>query len=177
MSTLELWVIKIVLVIAAMAGIGYYGFTKGEHYQEGIYATSQLKANNVVVVKNQTVQTVADTEAKTQTIYKDRIVVKYQTIEKKVIQYEKTAASNVFLDPEFIRLHNSAASANGELPITEPAARTNVGDTKFAAAGITTGEAIKVISDNYNKYYQCKIQADGWKRFYTDLQGTVNKPE
>jgi hypothetical protein len=176
MTTLELWVIKIVLVLAMLAGVGYYGYTKGEAHQEAIYALAQLKANNAVVVKNEQVQTASDKEAKTQVVYKDRIVVKYQTVEKKVIEYEKTPASNVFLDPEFIRLHDIAASSNGELPITEPAPRANVGDTQFTTTGITTGEAIKVITDNYKNYYQCQLKVEGWKRFYSDVQTTVNKP-
>jgi hypothetical protein len=34
---------------------------------------------------------------------------------------------------------------------------------------------LNVVVDNYSVYYECKIQADGWKRWYDDQRKIFNE--
>jgi hypothetical protein len=171
-DTLYKWLALLAIVMVLAIGAGYKGYTLGVEHQKSIYATAQSKANEVVVQKNEATQEVADKEAEIQVIYKDKIVTQYKTITKEVIKYVETPAANVGLDPEFVRLHNRAASANNAAPIAEPASGAN---TEATPTGVTTGEAIGVITRNYEQYYQCVRQVNGWVDYYRDLQKKVNE--
>lgn len=167
-------VILIELVVSALilCGVGYYAYHQGEKHQIDIFAMNQIKANKIVTAKNEVLVAAPTKEAEIQIVYKDKIVTKYKTIEKEVIKYETTPAATYSLDPEFIRLHNYAAAANGEAQIAESAIAI---DGTVAPTRITTGQAIGIISHNYENFYQCKLKLDGWNRFYTDVQKTVNE--
>lgn len=166
--------ILVELIVSALIlfGVGYYAYHQGEKHQIDIFAVNQTKANKIVTAKNEVLVAAPAKEAEIQIVYKDKIVTKYKTIEKEVIKYEETPAATVSLDPEFIRLHNNAASAHGEAQITESAVAI---DGTVAPTGITTGQAIGVISRNYEDFYQCKLKVEGWNRFYSDVQKTVNE--
>lgn len=171
LTVIQRWIIYLVVVLAAAAGAGFFGYEKGIDHQKQAYLEGQLKADVKVVSKNQELQTNADQTDKVQIVYKDRIVVKYKTIEKKVDDYEKTKDAAAYLDSEFVRLHDSAAAANDQVQIAGPTSGTNGEDP---AARITTGQAIGVITRNYEKYQQCERIVEGWQSFYGDLQQNVN---
>lgn len=159
-------------MMAAILSASYYSYSMGVDHQKVIYAKAQQQANDKVIEKTLDTQNIANEQAKIQIIYKDRIITKYQTITKEIIKYENTTASDVGLDSEFVRLHNSAASANDAVPIAQSASGANSEPT---GSGVTTGEAIGVITRNYESYQNCKRQVEGWNKFYTDLQNTINK--
>lgn len=166
------WLAGLAIVLALVLGAGYKGYQMGVEHQEGVYAAAQAKANAVVVKKNEEVQEIADKQAEAQVIYKDRIKTEYLTITKEVITYVQTPAANVGLDSEFVRLHNNAARSNNAIQITEA---TSGVDGEAAPVGVTTGEAIGIITRNYEAYYQCVGQVEGWQQFYINLQKEVNK--
>lgn len=171
MNPITKWLAAILAVICLMISVAFVAYDKGIEHQKGVYAAAQLEANAKVEQKNETSQSVADNTAKAQVIYKDRIVTKYQTITQEVVKYEKSEASNLYLDPEFVRLHNNAASANDATQIAQSASGSDAAPTP---SGVTTGEAIAVITRNYERYQQCVRQVNGWNQFYKDLQNNVN---
>jgi hypothetical protein len=109
---METLAIKILLALAILGGVFFGGYKKGEEHQKYLTQQSQIVADGKVTTKNISMQDDADTEAKVQIIYRDKIVVKYKTINDGVITYVKTKSSSDILDDEFIRLHNSAATAD-----------------------------------------------------------------
>lgn len=175
MAILQDWAIKILLSLALIVGFGYICYSKGEQHQISKIAMEVVVEDKKVDTNNLNMQNIADVEAKTQIVYKDRIVVKYQTIEKKVIQYEQSKDAGVFLDPEFVRLHDLAASSIGQETITKPSSGTDNPVTDAATVNrVTTGDAIRVITANYNTYYELKLKLDGWNRFYDNIQKEFN---
>jgi hypothetical protein len=172
MLNIQATLAKIGVGLALLVGTGFLGYREGVSHQKAEYADAQTKANEIVVEKNDKMQEVSDKTAEQQIVYKDRIVTQFKTIEKEVIKYEETPASNVYLDPEFIRLHNNAAAAHDEVQIASTASGT---DGTVTPTGVTTGEAIGVISRNYEDFYECKVKLSGWQKFYSDLQKEVSK--
>lgn len=172
MSIIYRWLAGIAIVLVIMLGSAWKGYHEGVEHQKQIYVAAQTHANQVVETKNGELQKLSDDQAKTQIVYKDRIVTQYQTITKEVVKYEKSPDAAIGLDPEFVRLHNSAASANGQIQIAEPT--SGVGG-EAGTARVTTGDAIGVITRNYQRYQACTAQVTGWQEFYTKLQGDVNK--
>lgn len=166
------WFIAGMLGLAAIGGVYFYAYNAGIDHQKDVYIKAQLKENDKVVEKNQELQGVSDKADEQQIVYKDRIVTKYQTITNEVIKYEKTPVASEFLDPEFIRLHDSAAAANDQDTIAGRASGAN-GEAK--ESGVTAGQAISVITRNYNQYYECARRLDGLQKFYIDLQKSVNQ--
>lgn len=163
---------KAALVIALATATGFFGYYKGIEEQASKYVKAQEKANTAVIKKNDKMQDIADDQEKVQIIYKDRIVTKYQTITNEVTKYETTEAANLYLDPEFVRLHNAAASANDQASIAES---SGIVDGEATPTGVTTGEAIAAITRNYETFYQCKLKTEGWEKFYSDLQKEIAK--
>jgi len=148
-------------------GAGYKGYDMGVVHQKGVENIALIAANKKVDELNQATQTTADKAAEVQIVYKDKIVTQFKTITKEVIKYEETPAASIGLDPEFVRLHNDAARIHDALSIAQPASGV---DAAAGPTGITTGEAIGVITRNYEAYYQCRRQVAGWAAFYSDLQ-------
>ena len=157
--------------IAVAALIGTLIFNLGASHERAKYAKLQVKANEVVVVKNDKMQDTADKQEKVQIEYRDRIVIKYKTIKEEVTKYETSKVANDMLDGEFVRLHNAAAT-NGEVQATGTTSGT---DEANAGLEVTKGQAIGVITDNYEQYYYCKAQVEGWQNYYKELQKTVNQ--
>lgn len=157
--------------IAAAILIGTLIFNLGASHERTKYAKSQVKANEVVVVKNDKMQEKADTQEKIQIEYRDRIVIKYKTIKEEVTKYETTKAASDSLDGEFVRLHNVAA-ANNEIQATGTSSGT---DEANPGLEVTKGQAIGVITDNYEQYYQCARIVQGWQNYYKELQKTVDQ--
>lgn len=157
--------------IAAAILIGTLIFNLGASHERAKYAKLQVKANDVVVVKNDKMQDTADKQEKVQIEYRDRIVIKYKTIKEEVTKYETTKVASDVLDGEFVRLHN-AASTNGEVQATGTSSGT---DEAGAGLEVTKGQAIGVIAENYEQYYQCARVVQGWQDYYKKLQDTVSE--
>jgi preprotein translocase subunit SecF len=168
---IQKWLLVAIISGAALVGVGFYAYNKGVDHQKQIYIEAQLKANEKVVEKNDKLQEVSDKQDEQQVIYKDRIITKYNTITKEVIKYETTPVASEFLDPEFIRLHDAAARANDQDTI---AGRASGPDGEAGESGVTAGQAIGVITRNYQSYYECARRLDGLQEFYMNLQKEVN---
>jgi hypothetical protein len=171
-TTIYKYLAMAAVVFVLILGAGYKGYQMGSEHEKVAYATAQVKANAEVAKKNEETQVIADKTGETQVVYRDKIVTKYKTITKEIIKYEQTPAASVGLDSEFVRLHNNAARAHDAIQITKAASGPD-GETPII--GVTTGEAIGVITRNYESYYQCRRQVIGWVEFYTDLQKKVNE--
>lgn len=171
LSVFRKWALQVLLASVVIGGVSLGSYFKGIEHQKLVQISEQQKADDKIDEKNQGSQDAADGEAKTQVVYKDRIITKYKTITKEIIKYEKTDDANVYLDPEFIRLHDAAAATYDQDQITTAPSGT-VGQAP--TPGITTGDAIGVITRNYEKYQQCSLQVSGWQRFYGDLQKKIN---
>jgi hypothetical protein len=169
---IQRWIIAAFIGLAALTGVYFYAYNSGINHQKDVYIKAQLNADEKVVEKNQDLQEVANKTDEQQVVYKDRIVTKYQTITNEVIKYEKTPVASEFLDPEFIRLHDSAAATYDQDTIARRASG-NDGETK--ESGVTAGQAIATISRNYKQYYECARRLDGLQKFYIELQESVNK--
>lgn len=166
------WLAGVALVLALCIGSYFYGTHNGKLEQVAVQAVQTEKANVKTVEKSEASQDVADKADAAQIIYKDRIVTKYQTITKEVVKYVETKDAAVGLDPEFVRLHDAAASANDQLSI---AGSSSGADGQAGVLGVvTTGDAIQVITRNYQRANSCIVQVTGWQEFYTNLQKTVN---
>lgn len=171
LASIKKYLIIGALVIAALAGTAFLAFEKGVAYQKGVVAVQVIKADTKVVAKNDKLQDVADNSAKTQIIYKDRIITKYKTITKDITTYESNPVSSDLLDPDFISLHDRAAASNDQSTI---AGSPGNADGVTSTTGVTKADAIKVITQNYKRYYLCKQQVDGWIDFYSTLRLSVN---
>lgn len=171
MAFIQRWLLIGVLAIAGFTGVFFYAYNKGVDHQKQVYIAAQLKANEVVTKKNDQLQDVSDKADEQQVIYKDRIVTKFQTVTKEVIKYETTPIASEFLDPDFIRLHDAAARANDQNTIAGRASGT---DDQAQEPGVTKGDAIGVITRNYQAYYECARRLDGLQDFYMNLQKEVN---
>lgn len=171
-TKIGLWAIRIVLFALACAGIFYAGYQKGTDHQKLITVKQQVVANSKVETKNEKAQDTADKEAQIQIVYRDRIITKYEKVQTGVKNYEKTQTANIYLDPEFVRLHDSAAATNDQVQIAKSASSI---DGSSTTPKITTGQAIAVITENYQRYYDCRGKLEGWIRWYSDLQNEVNK--
>ena len=164
-------VAKICLTITLVALLGVCVFEAGVHYQKDKFAKIQEKANVIVTTKNTEVKDIAATQEKIQIEYKDRIVIKYQTVEKEIVKYVQTKDAAGDLDREFVRLHDFAA-ADSKVETPESA---GISDSTDSGTEVTKGQAISVIADNYKQYYECKATVEGWQEFYSKIQSTVNQ--
>lgn len=173
-SVIQRWLAIGALVLALISGFSFYAYEKGIQHQKDVYAAAQVKADDKIVQKNDTLQQTADTTDKQQIVYRDRIVTKYQTITKDVVKYEKSKDADDQLDAEFVRLHDNAASTNGAATIAQS---TGGPDGQTAGSGVTKGTAIGVITRNYQAYYECSRRLNGLQDFYLNLQKQVNGDE
>lgn len=170
-SVIQRWLAIGALILALISGSSFYFYEKGIQHQKDVYAAATVKADDKIVQKNDTLQQTADTTDKQQIVYRDRIVTKFQTVNKEVVKYVESKDAHVGLDPEFVRLHDNAARANGQSTIAESASRP---DGQAAGSGVTTGAAIGVITRNYQTYYECARRLSGLQDFYLNLQNQVN---
>lgn len=174
-EVIQKWALKVLIAVALLAGVGLYSYNAGIEHQKGVDATKVIKVDNQVVQKNNNLQDSADKAASAVVVYRDRIVTKYQTINKDVVHYvDKNQNASDVLDPEFVSLHDRAASANDQDTIAQPASGVDGGASSPA---VTRGQAIAVITANYQRYYQCRNQVIGWNSFYGDIQKQVNGAE
>lgn len=125
--------IKIAIGLLIMAGCVFAGFHYGDIYRQGLDAKNQNREVAVIVKKNDDSQKVADKVEAAQVVYKDRIVVKYQTINKEVIKYVDKENSNpanvVILPSDWVRLHDAAATAaNSDSPTAGSASQSGPTD-------------------------------------------------
>ena len=118
------------------------GRSWGQHgvYKEWIEANAQAAGAAVKITAKQ-----GDITVKTITEYRDRIKVlkgTTTTIEKEVTRYVESqpSATACLLDPEWVRLHNAAAT--GAVP--ETASRPDA-----EAGAVAAPEALKTITENY----------------------------
>lgn len=170
--------VMLLLVVFLILGSGYTGYRVGSSKQIEIANKAQVEQNIVVDKKNLAVQEIADeASVKIQTIYKDRVVIKYVEIQKDIKEYAKTNNGSSTIDTDFVRLHdNAAADANHAVSSTQPASGTINSDAPVAKINpVTSADAIEIIADNYSKYYVCKITVEGWQDFYTKIQKQVNE--
>jgi hypothetical protein len=160
------------LVIAALLGTAFVAFEKGVDHQKLVQASAVIKADDKIVKQNDSLQATADKSASQVIVYKDRIITKYKTINHDVDHYvQQDKNANVGLDPEFVRLHDSAASAYNQDAI---AGSSSSADGSAGQPPVTTGQAIGVITGNYKRFYQCQQQVKGWVDFYSTLRIQVN---
>lgn len=170
--------ITVLLTMTIALGSYYVGHKMGSNKQIAIATQVQNKQNLIVDKKNIAVQTIADeASVKIQTIYKDRVVIKYVEIQKDIKEYAKTNNGSSTIDPDFVRLHdNAAADANHPVPSTEsPGGIINPNAPVAKINPVTSADAIEIIADNYSKYYSCVIVVEGWQSFYGKLQKQVNE--
>jgi hypothetical protein len=169
---IQRWALKALIAIAILGGVALYSYEAGVHHEKGVEAVQVIKADNQVTKQNNALQATADKSASQVIIYRDRIVTKYKTITKDVVSYAKqNPNASDLLDPDFISLHDRAASANGENTIAGSARDANGGASGVA---ITKADAIRVITGNYQKYYLCRQQVIDWIDFYTAVKNKVN---
>lgn len=172
---LQKWALKVLIAIALLTGVALYSYNAGVSHQKGVDATKVIKVDNQVVKQNNNLQDSADKVASQVVVYRDRIVTKYQTINKDVVHYvDKNQNASDVLDPVFVRLHDRAASANDQDTIAQSASGV---DGAASSPTVTRGQAIAVITANYQRYYQCRNQVIGWNDFYSGLQKQVNGAE
>ena len=173
---LQKWALKVLIAVALLLGIGLYSYHAGVQHEKGIEAAKVIKADNQIVKKNDTLQAAADASASQTIVYRDRIVTKYKTIKQDVVHYAQTNpnASNL-LDPDFVRLHDLAASANGEDTIAGSAGRTTA--DSGATGVVTKADALRVITGNYKRFYLCRQQGIDWNDCYTNVKTKVNGPD
>lgn len=175
LAFIQKWALKVLIAVALLAGVGLYSYNAGIQHQKGVDATKVIKVDNKITQKNDSLQATADKTASQVIVYKDRIVTKYKTINHDVVTYANQNPNGAnLLDPEFVRLHNSAASAYDQDPI---AGSSSGADGSTSQPAVTTGEAIATITANYKRYYQCQQQVGQWIDFYTDIRTKVNGPD
>lgn len=172
---IQKWALKVLIAVALLVGVGLYSYNAGINHEKGIETAKVIKVDNKITEKNNSLQATADKSASQVIVYKDRIITKYKTINQDAVQYAQTNQNaSDQLDPDFISLHDRAASANGQDTITGSASESASG-TK--ATPVTKADAIRVITDNYKRYYLCRNQVQGWIDFYSDLRTQVNGPD
>ena len=185
-SPLFKWIAIIGVILGVVFGIYEKGYSSGENAQKAVYSLQQQKIEKVVVAKNEAVQAVADTTDKTIIVYRDRVVTKYKTITNNILTYENTPLASTILDASFVQLHDSAASAASDNQDSTSSATsgTNSNPTSIGTissspilsiAPVTTGEAIKVIDNNYSQYALCRGEVIAWNSFYQKVLSDVNK--
>lgn len=87
-----------------------------------------------------------------------------KVITKEVIVYvQSNPDSNTRLDPEWLRIHNTAAKG------CDAASSTCVPDADVSK-GTTAGAALDAITVNYATYQECRATVEGWQNFYTELK-------
>jgi len=131
----------IAMALLALA-ILLVGRSWGQHgvYKEWIEANAQAAGAAVKITAKQ-----GDITVKTVTEYRDRIKVlegATTTIEKEVTRYVESQpiATACLLDPEWVRLHNAAATG------TVPEA---TGRPDAEAGTVAAPEALKTVTENY----------------------------
>lgn len=160
------------IAIAALLATAFFSYEKGVDHQKQVQAVAVIKADDKVVKQNDSLQATADKSASQVIVYRDRIITKYKTINQDVNHYvQQDKNSSTGLDPEFVRLHDSAASSYDQDSI---AGSSSSADGSAGQPPVTTGDAIKVITGNYKRFYQCQQQVKGWVDFYSTLRVQVN---
>jgi hypothetical protein len=87
-------------------------------------------------------------------------------IEKEVIKYVETHADSCVLDPEWVRLANTAAAG----PFSEAPA----GDHEAASGSVTAAEALPTITANYGTYHRVKEQLTACQALLANLYEETN---
>lgn len=173
------WAAKLGLYAVVAALFIGIGFSLGKNYQSGIERKAENKEVAQVIQKNDSLQDTADKVGQDHVVYKDRVVTEYKTIYKDVIRYvqkENSSSNAVLLPPEWVCLHDRAVrSANGE---TQAAAGTS-GNVDACAqakdAPVKSGDALEVITENYQAYGDAKAKAEFMKQLYEEVAEQVNK--
>lgn len=171
---------KIILYVVLVASIFFGGFVCGYYYNKSAIVTKEKKEVQVVVKKNEDVQTVSDKAEKTAIVYKDRVVTQYKTITKDVIKYVDKENSNpadvIWLDADWVRLHDASADAgNGEDEASKSTSIPDDSTNETGKVGVKSGKALEIIEANYQAYSNCRVELTGLQQYVLDLNKEFNK--
>ncbi|BAU40041.1 hypothetical protein [Ralstonia phage RSP15] len=152
----------LLLTIAVIAiGSFYFGYDYGNAHNEAKHIAIQKKEDKVSEDKQNKIGDVTQNASQNQEKKQEEVRVVYKTITKEVIKYRDRPESKVVIDKSWVDAHNKAACG----PNTNCAPE---------ADETTTGQALEVVTDNYQPYYQCLGRLKGLENLYNEQRAIIN---
>lgn len=141
-----------ILAVALLSGWHYSSVVKDlESFKSR--ANKAEEALKALDEENNRVSDITDAHAKTveKIVYVDKIVT------KEVVKYRERVVNRCALSPEWVRIHNQAASGVQEDP---GAIGANGASSRVAESGVDDADALEAAANNYHLYHVCKARLE-----------------